>query len=103
MGLADTIKSTFPSGIKKKQLSPAHGGPLLTKSFPLVSVMHLPPFQQVVLGIISDLIHDCVEVYMDDFNVYGNTFEEALNNLGKVLRGVKKQISHLAMKNVICY
>ena len=40
-------------------------------------------FQRAVLGIFSDLIHDCVEVYMDDFTVYGNTFEEALENLGK--------------------
>eukprot|EP00253_Pinus_taeda_P013049 PITA_13049 len=42
-------------------------------------------FQRVVLGIFSDLIHDCVEVYMDDFTVYGDPFEEALENLEKVL------------------
>ena len=29
-------------------------------------------FQRAVLGIFSDLIHDCVEVYMDDFTVYGD-------------------------------
>eukprot|EP00253_Pinus_taeda_P002632 PITA_02632 len=42
-------------------------------------------FQREVLGIFSDLIHDCVEVYMDDFTVYGDSFEEALENLEKVL------------------
>ncbi len=42
-------------------------------------------FQRVVLGIFADLIHDCVEVYMNDFTMYGNTFEEDLNNLDKVL------------------
>ena len=42
-------------------------------------------FQRVVLGIFVDLIHDCVEVYMDDFTSYGNTFQEALDNLEKVL------------------
>lgn len=31
------------------------------------------------------LIHNYVEVYMDDFIVYGNSFEEALENLEKVL------------------
>ena len=42
-------------------------------------------FHRVVLGIFSDLIHDYVEVYMDDFTSYGNTFQEALDNLEKVL------------------
>jgi hypothetical protein len=42
-------------------------------------------FQRAVLGIFADLIHDCVEVYMDDFIVYGNTYQEALDNLEKIL------------------
>ena len=42
-------------------------------------------FQQEVLEIFVDLIHDWVEVYMDDFTTYGNTFQEALDNLEKVL------------------
>lgn len=42
-------------------------------------------FQRVVLAIFVDLIHDCIEVYMDDFTVYGITYEEALQNLEKVL------------------
>jgi hypothetical protein len=32
-------------------------------------------FQRVVLAIFSDLTHDCVEVYMDDFTVYGDDFQ----------------------------
>jgi hypothetical protein len=35
------------------------------------------------LGIFSDLIDECVEIYMDDFSVYGDTFKEALDNLEK--------------------
>jgi hypothetical protein len=42
-------------------------------------------FQRAVLGIFSDLIHKCVEIYMDDFSVYGDSFKEALDNLEKVL------------------
>jgi len=42
-------------------------------------------FQRVVLGIFSDLIDECVEIYMDEFSVYGDTFKEALDNLEKVL------------------
>lgn len=42
-------------------------------------------FQRVVLGIFADLIHDCVEVFIDDFSVYRNTYDEALTNLEKAL------------------
>jgi hypothetical protein len=42
-------------------------------------------FQRAVLGIFFDLTNDCVEIYMDDFTVYGDTFQEALDNLEKVL------------------
>ena len=42
-------------------------------------------FQRAVLGIFYDLIHDCVEVYKNDFIVYGDTFEEAIENLVKFL------------------
>jgi hypothetical protein len=38
-----------------------------------------------MLGIFVDIIHDCVEVYMDDFTIYENTYQEALDNLEKVL------------------
>lgn len=43
-------------------------------------------FQRAVLSIFADLIHDCIEVYMDDFTVYGNTYEEAKANLENVLK-----------------
>ncbi len=51
-------------------------------------------FQRAVLAIFSDLIHDCVEVYMDDFTIYGNTFDDCLKNLEFFLkRCIKKNIS----------
>ena len=37
-----------------------------------------------MLAIFTDLIHECVEVYMDDFSMYGNEFDESLQNLEKV-------------------
>jgi hypothetical protein len=58
-------------------------------------------FQRAVLGIFSDLIHDCVEVYMDDFTVYGNTFEEALANLEKVL--VRCKETNLSLSHEKCF
>ncbi|CAM8931903.1 unnamed protein product [Rhodiola kirilowii] len=42
-------------------------------------------FQRVVMSIFSELIRDCVEVFTDDFTVYGNTFDECLLNVGRVL------------------
>jgi len=43
-------------------------------------------FQRVVLAIFFDLVHECVEVYMDDFEVYGDSFNHSLQNLEKVLK-----------------
>ena len=37
------------------------------------------------MGIFADLVHDAIEIYMDDFTPYGYDFQEALSNLGKVL------------------
>eukprot|EP00253_Pinus_taeda_P010530 PITA_10530 len=58
-------------------------------------------FQRIVLRIFSDLIHDCVEVYMDDFIVYGNSFEEALENLEKVLIRCKE--TNLSLSHEKCF
>jgi len=45
----------------------------------------LATFQREVLRFFSNLFDDCVEMYMDDFTVYGNYFEEAHENLEKFL------------------
>jgi len=42
-------------------------------------------FQRAVLSIFSKLVHDVVEIYMDEFTPYGCDFQEALSNLGKVI------------------
>jgi len=42
-------------------------------------------FQQVVIGIFYDLVHDCMEIYMYDFTTYGDKFDEALANMEKTL------------------
>jgi len=43
-------------------------------------------FHRVVLSIFSYLIHDTIEISMDDFTHYGNSFEESLTNIEKVLK-----------------
>ncbi|RDY05460.1 Retrovirus-related Pol polyprotein from transposon 17.6, partial [Mucuna pruriens] len=42
-------------------------------------------FQRCMTSIFSDLLHDCMEVFMDDFTVYVGSFDACLGNLSKVL------------------
>lgn len=42
-------------------------------------------FQRAILGIFSDLLNDCLEIFMDNFTPYGDVFETSLVNLEKVL------------------
>ncbi|RDX67969.1 Retrovirus-related Pol polyprotein, partial [Mucuna pruriens] len=46
----------------------------------------LSTFQRCMTSIFSDLLQDCMEVFMDDFPVYADSFEACLNNLSKVLK-----------------
>ncbi|XP_038880392.1 uncharacterized mitochondrial protein AtMg00860-like [Benincasa hispida] len=38
------------------------------------------------MAIFSKYLEDSVEIFMDDFSVYGKTYEVCLNNLEKILR-----------------
>ncbi|XP_058185805.1 uncharacterized protein LOC131303029 [Rhododendron vialii] len=42
-------------------------------------------FSRCMMGIFSDMIEKIVEVFMDDFSVFGDSFESCLANLEKVL------------------
>ncbi|RDX82438.1 Retrovirus-related Pol polyprotein from transposon 17.6, partial [Mucuna pruriens] len=43
-------------------------------------------FQRCMTSIFSNLLQDCIEVFMDDFMVYADSFETCLSNLSKVLK-----------------
>ncbi|GJT98785.1 reverse transcriptase domain-containing protein [Tanacetum coccineum] len=43
-------------------------------------------FQRCMLAIFYDMIEESVEVFMDDFSVFGNSFDTCLNNLDKMLQ-----------------
>lgn len=58
----------------------------------------LATFQRVILAILSDLMDDSVEIYMDDFMAYGDSFEEALGKLEKVLEKCKHAHVYLSME-----
>ncbi|XP_057756247.1 uncharacterized protein LOC130975470, partial [Arachis stenosperma] len=42
-------------------------------------------FQRCMMSLFSDLIEDCMEVFMDDFSVYGDSFNLCLDGLSRVL------------------
>ena len=43
-------------------------------------------FQRCMLAIFSDMVEKCIEVFMDDFSVFGVSFDICLNNLKAVLK-----------------
>ncbi|RDX81199.1 Retrovirus-related Pol polyprotein from transposon 17.6, partial [Mucuna pruriens] len=45
----------------------------------------LSTFQRCMTSIFSNLLQDCIEVFMDDFTVYADSFDACLENLSKVL------------------
>lgn len=42
-------------------------------------------FQRCMMSIFTDLLEHCIEVFMDDFSVYGSSFDHCLSNLARVL------------------
>lgn len=58
-------------------------------------------FQRVVLSIFSNLIHDCMKVYMDNFIVYGDYLEDSLIDIEKVIDRCRE--TNLALSNEKCF
>ncbi|GKD32903.1 hypothetical protein Tco_1248412 [Tanacetum coccineum] len=54
-----------------------------------------------MLAIFHDMIEESVEVYMDDFSVFGDSFDKCLNNLDKMLQHCKD--AHLALNWEKCH
>ncbi|CAN6711726.1 unnamed protein product [Malus baccata var. baccata] len=43
-------------------------------------------FQRCMVSIFSDYVEKIIEIFMDDFSVFGNSFEHCLNNLTLILK-----------------
>ena len=69
--------------IKQRPLLLALSVLLLIDVCLLVYVMHLLPFKDV-MAIFSDFCEKICEVFMDDFSVYGSSFDDCLSNLDRV-------------------
>ncbi|GJX43754.1 reverse transcriptase domain-containing protein [Tanacetum coccineum] len=54
-----------------------------------------------MLSIFYDMIEESVEVFMDDFSVFGNSFDTCLNNLDKMLQRCKD--AHLVLNWKKCH
>nr|GEU67604.1 reverse transcriptase domain-containing protein [Tanacetum cinerariifolium] len=52
-------------------------------------------FQRCMLVIFHDMIEESVEVFMDDFSIFGNSFDKYPNNLDKMLQRCKD--AHLVL------
>ena len=53
------------------------------------------------MSIFSDMIEEIMEVFMDDFLVYGKTFDDYLENLDKVLQRCEEK--HLVLNWEKCH
>ena len=58
-------------------------------------------FQRCMMSIFSDLAEKVVEIFMDDFTVYGSSFENCLHNLGTILH--RCQDKNLALNWEKCH
>ncbi|GKB17512.1 reverse transcriptase domain-containing protein [Tanacetum coccineum] len=58
-------------------------------------------FQRCMLAIFHDMIEESVEVFMNDFSVFENSFDTCLNNLDKMLQHCKD--AHLVLNWEKCH
>ncbi|GJT62315.1 reverse transcriptase domain-containing protein [Tanacetum coccineum] len=58
-------------------------------------------FQRCMLPIFHDMIEESVEVFMDDFSIFGDSFDKCLNNLDKMLQRCKD--AHLVLNWEKCH
>ena len=72
---------------------------IFTCPFGIVAYRHKPfglcnapaTFQRCILSIFSDVIERFLDVFMDDFSVFGSTFDEGLYHLSLVLIRCKEK------------
>ena len=58
-------------------------------------------FPRCMMSIFSDMIEEIMEVFMDDFSIYGKTFDDCLENLDMVLQ--KCEEKHLVLNWKKCH
>ena len=56
-----------------------------------------------MMSIFSDMIEEIMEVFMDDFSVYGTTFDHCLENLDRVLQRCQEKDLILNLEEMSFY
>nr|GFC22630.1 reverse transcriptase domain-containing protein [Tanacetum cinerariifolium] len=56
-------------------------------------------FQRCMLAIFQDMVEKTMEVFMDDFSVFGNSFETCLSRLDKMLQRLHQSFPNVKAKN----
>ncbi|GKB71026.1 hypothetical protein Tco_0932438 [Tanacetum coccineum] len=67
----------------------------------IVNLLDTATFQRCMLAIFHDMIEESVKVFMDDFSVFGDSFDKCLNNLDNMLQHCKD--AHLVLNWEKCH
>jgi len=63
--------------------------------------LHTPAtFQRCMISIFSDLVEQCMKIFMDDFSVFGSSFDDCLSNLRMVLERCREKNLTLTGRNL---
>jgi hypothetical protein len=103
MGILVTIKSQSILMTKAKPLSLYPYGTYAYRRMSFGLCNALASFQRCIMSIFSDIIEKIMKVFMDDFSIYGKTFDYCLENLDKVLQRCVEKHLVLNWENVISW
>ncbi|GJV06205.1 reverse transcriptase domain-containing protein [Tanacetum coccineum] len=105
-------KQYMPGGRKELKLCEAKTIEPSVHEPPEVELKELPPhleswvsrgtFQRCMLAIFHDMVEKTMEVFMDDFSVFGNSFQNCLSRLDHMLQRIFSKYpdhAHLLEKN----
>ena len=86
---------------KKKSTFTCPYGTFAFKRMPFGFCNALTTFQRCMMSIFSDLVEEVMDIFMDDFSVYGSSFEDCLKNLETVVQ--RCQDKNLALNWKKCH
>lgn len=84
-GLSGYYQAPITPEDQDKTTSTCHFGTFAFRRMPFGLCNAPVTFQRCVLSTFSDMVSDIIDVFMDDFSVFGKSFDECLSNLGRVL------------------